>query len=84
MQSNSPTGRGRAKKNPPVKKPKPLNQKSAAEEKVEKKIEEVRQENKYAPKEKIGTPTLGRSVNYVTTVGLGTLKVDSANGYTDV
>ena len=32
-------------------------------------------ENKYAPKEKIGTPTLGRSPNYVTTVGLGGLKV---------
>ena len=31
--------------------------------------------NKYAPKEKIGTPTLGRSSNYVTTVGLGGLKV---------
>ena len=27
------------------------------------------------PKEKIGTPTLGRSPNYVTTVGLGGLKV---------
>ena len=32
-------------------------------------------ENKYAPKEKIGTPTLGRSPNYVTTVGLGGVKV---------
>lgn len=30
--------------------------------------------NKYAPKEKIGTPTLGRSPNYVTRVGLGNLK----------
>jgi len=30
--------------------------------------------NKYAPKEKIGTPTLGRSENYVTRVGLGNLK----------
>ena len=32
-------------------------------------------DNKYAPKEKIGKPTLGRSDNYVTTVGLGGLKV---------
>ena len=32
-------------------------------------------ENKYAPKEKIGTPTLGRSPNYVEKVGLGGLKV---------
>jgi len=35
----------------------------------------LKEENKYAPKEKIGTPTLGRSPNYVTTVGLGGLKV---------
>ena len=40
--------------------------------------------NKYAPKPKIGTPTLGRSPNYVESVGLGNLKVTSANGYTDV
>ena len=37
-------------------------------------------ENKYAPKEKIGTPTLGRSPNFVTKVGLGNLKVITANG----
>jgi hypothetical protein len=36
--------------------------------------------NKYAPKEKIGTPTLGRSTNFVTTVGLGNLKVITPNG----
>ena len=41
-------------------------------------------ENKYAPKEKVNTPKLGRSPNYVTTVGLGKLKVTHANGYTDV
>lgn len=40
--------------------------------------------NKYAPKPKIGKPTLGRSTNYVDSVGLGNLKVRSANGYTDV
>lgn len=31
--------------------------------------------NKYAPKDKIGTPTLGRETAYVTTVGLGNLEV---------
>ena len=41
-------------------------------------------ENKYAPKEKVNTPKLGRSPNYVTTVGLGKLKVIHANGNTDV
>ena len=40
--------------------------------------------NKYEPKEKVGTPKLGRSPNYVTTVGLGKLKVTTADGYTDV
>ena len=39
---------------------------------------------KYEPKKKVGTPTLGRSPNYVTTVGLGKLKVTTADGYTDV
>ena len=38
-------------------------------------VKEQEQEKKYAPKEKIGTPTLGRSPNYVTKVGLGGLKV---------
>lgn len=32
-------------------------------------------------KDKIGTPTLGRSPNYVTRVGLGNLNVVSATGY---
>jgi hypothetical protein len=41
-------------------------------------------ENKYAPKPKVGTPKLGRSPNYVETVGLGKLKVITANGNTDV
>tara|TARA_B100000073_G_scaffold324885_1_gene308190 strand:- start:529 stop:702 length:174 start_codon:yes stop_codon:yes gene_type:complete len=40
--------------------------------------------NKYEPKEKIGTPKLGRSPNYVTKVGLGKLKVTTAHGNTDV
>ena len=38
-------------------------------------IVETPEPNKYAPKEKIGTPTLGRSTNYVSTVGLEKLEV---------
>ena len=34
-------------------------------------------------KDKVGTPTLGRSTNYVTRVGLGNLEVISADGYKD-
>ena len=45
---------------------------------------ETPEPNKYAPKTKVGTPTLGRSPNYVKTVGLGKLNVETANGYTDV
>jgi len=45
---------------------------------------ETPEPNKYAPKPKVGTPTLGRSPNYVTKVGLGNLKVITANGNTDV
>ncbi len=40
--------------------------------------------NKYAQRKMVGTPTIGRSTNYVETVGLGNLKVISANGNTDV
>ena len=40
-------------------------------------------ENKYAPKPKVGRPTLG-APNRVETVGLGNLKVITTNGYTDV
>ena len=39
---------------------------------------------KYAKRAKVGTPKLGRSPNYVETVGLGKLKVTTANGTTDV
>ena len=45
---------------------------------------ETPEPNKYEPKPKVGTPTLGRSPNYVTKVGLGNLKVITANGNTDV
>ena len=43
-------------------------------------IVETPEPNKYAPKEKVGTPTLGRSPNYVTSVELGNLTVESAGG----
>ena len=45
---------------------------------------ETPEPNTYAPKPKVGTPKLGRSPNYVESVGLGKLKVETANGYTDV
>ena len=45
---------------------------------------ETPEPNKYAPKPKIGKPKIGRSPNYVESVGLGKLKVTTANGYTDV
>lgn len=45
---------------------------------------ETPEPKKYEPKAKIGTPTLGRSPNYVTKVGLGNLKVTTAHGNTDV
>lgn len=35
--------------------------------------------NKYAPKPKIGKPTIGKPAEYVETVGLGNLKVITAN-----
>ena len=47
------------------------------------KVEEPKP-NKYAPKPKVGTPTLGRSVNYVTKVGLGNLTTVTVHGNTDV
>lgn len=45
---------------------------------------ETPEPNKYAKKPKIMAPTIGRSANYVHSVGLGKLKVETANGYTDV
>ena len=56
-----------------------MEEKPAVEIKVE-----TPEPNKYSPKKKVGTPTLGRSPNYVESVGLGKLKVITANGTTDV
>ena len=47
------------------------------------KVEEPKP-NKYAPKPKVGTPTLGRSPNYVTKVGLGNLTTVTVHGNIDV
>ena len=47
------------------------------------KVEEPKP-NKYEPKPKVGTPTLGRSPNYVTKVGLGNLTTVTVHGNTDV
>ena len=43
---------------------------------------ETPEPNKYAPKPKIGSPHIGRTANYVHTIGLGKLKVETANGTT--
>ena len=56
-----------------------MEEKPAVELKVE-----TPEPNKYAPKPKVGTPTLGRHPNYVTKVGLGKLKAITAHGNTDV
>ena len=40
--------------------------------------------NKYANRPRVGRPTIGKSPNYVETVGLGNLKVVSAHGNDDV
>jgi len=40
--------------------------------------------NKYEKKTKVGAPTLGRSPNYVSKVGLGKLTTVTAHGNTDV
>ena len=41
-------------------------------------------ENKYAPKEKVGSPKIGRPVDYVTRVGLGKLRSITTYGNNDV
>lgn len=45
---------------------------------------ETPEPNKYQAKRKVGAPSIGRGVNYVESVGLGKLKVTTANGNTDV
>jgi len=45
---------------------------------------ETPEPKKYSAKPRVGQPTVGRSPNYVKTVGLGKLKVTTANGNTNV
>ena len=55
-------------------------------EPVETQVEKTEEEipiNKYAPKDKLGKPLIGRSPNYVTSVGLGKLNVVHARGVKD-
>ena len=40
--------------------------------------------NKYEPKPKVGAPTIGRTPNFVTKVGLGNLTTLTVHGNTDV
>ncbi len=55
-------------------------------EPVETQVEKIEEEipiNKYAPKQRLGKPTIGLSPNYVTSVGLGKLNVVHAKGVKD-
>lgn len=55
-------------------------------EPVETQVEKTEEEipiNKYAPKQRLGKPTIGLSPNYVTSVGLGKLNVVHAKGVKD-
>ena len=56
-----------------------------AKRKIVKPPEEAKTENKYAPKMKVGKPTIkAPGTNEVTTVGLGNLTVITQNGNTNV
>ena len=47
-------------------------------------FEEKEKPNKYAPKMRVGKPTISTPGKKVTTVGLGNLKVITVNGNTNV
>ena len=83
--TETPTPKRRSRRKPTQPEPKRTS-KEVAHPPTEKPVLKVEtpEPNKYAPKEKVGTPKLGRSPNYVKTVGLGKLQVETANGYTDV
>ena len=61
--------------NPPSENPKTLTQKMSLGENPY-----TDDGNRYAPRMKVGSPTIGRSPNYVKTVGLGNLQVTTVNG----
>ncbi len=70
----------------PKKPSRPRKAQAKPVEPVETQVEKTEEEipiNKYAPKDKLGKPLLGRSPNYVTSVGLGKLNVVHANGVKD-
>lgn len=85
MESQEPTPKRRSRRKPSQPEA-PRTSREVKHPPTEKPILKVEEPepNKYAPKAKIGTPKLGRSPNYVETVGLGKLKVITANGNTDV
>ena len=65
------------------------NAKPSRPRKVKRKVvkppEEAKTENKYAPKMKVGKPTIkAPGTNEVTTIGLGNLTVITQNGNTNV
>ena len=82
---DKPAPKRRSRKKPTQAEPKRTS-KEVPHPPTEKPVLKVEQPEpqKYAKRAKVGTPTLGRSPNYVETVGLGKLKVITANGNTDV
>ena len=70
--------RPRKAKRAPVKKVQPPLSKE------DKELFEEKKENKYAPKMRVGKPTISTPGQKVTTVGLGNLKVITVNGNTNV
>ena len=86
IQEPQPIKSSRRSSRKPTKAEAPRTSKKVEHPPTEKPVLEVEtpEPNKYAPKPKVGTPKLGRPVNYVESVGLGKLKVETANGYTDV
>ena len=71
--------RPRKAKRAPVKKVQPPLSKEDKEL-----FEEKEKPNKYAPKMRVGKPTISTPGKKVTTVGLGNLKVITVNGNTNV
>ncbi len=85
MTAGMATGMG-GKKRPKAKANTPVEPAAAAPGNIGPAVTEEQKEeikNQYAPKQKIGVPTLGRKTSYVTTVGLGNLEVRTADGTTD-
>ena len=71
--------RPRKAKRAPVKKVQPPLSKEDKEL-----FEEKEKPNKYAPKMRVGKPTISTPGKKVTTVGLGNLTVETVNGNTNV